>query len=80
VGVAAAVTAREQCKERLDHPGSVGATEAGQVVEDVLRNLEREVATRMVVVLAVVFFFVRPTKWNFGVLLRSGLSGDHEAP
>ena len=46
--MAAAVTAREQCKERLDHPGSVGATEAGQVVEDVLRNLDREVATRMV--------------------------------
>ena len=55
--MAAAVTAREQCKERLDHPGSVGATEAGQVVEDVLRNLEREVATRMVVVLVSFFLF-----------------------
>ena len=64
--MAAAVTAREQCKERLDHPGSVGATEAGQVVEDVLRNLDREVATRMVVVLAVCFFL-------FGQ--RSGILG-----
>jgi hypothetical protein len=65
--VAAAVTAREQCKERLDHPGSVGATEAGQVVEDVLRNLDREVATRMV---AVVFLFFVPTKWSYLGCLR----------
>jgi len=72
--VAAAVTAREQCKERLDHPGSVGATEAGQVVEDVLRNLDREVATRMVEGWLLFFFlFGQRSGILFGVLLRSGV-------